>query len=402
MAKTVVGLFDNLAKAEDVVRDLVSNGFPREDVSIVASDAKGQYAGDVSSYEGKDTASAAVKGAGAGAAIGGIGGLIVGLATLAIPGVGPVVAAGPLVAALTGVGIGAAAGGLIGALTNMGVPESEAQHYAEGVRRGGVLVTVRVEDNMADRAADSMERYDAIDVEKRAAEWRQSGWTGYPPDIAARNTQEGEVRVPIVQEELQVGKRQVQRGGVRVYSHLTETPVEEEVRLREEHIRVDRQPVDRPASEADFRAAKEGTVELTETIEEPVVSKSARVVEEVVIGKEATERTETVRDKVRRTEVEVDESGASQTKGERGFDAYDADFRNNYQTNFPGGKYSYDQVMPAYQYGYTLARDKRYSKSDWSTVEPEARREWEGTNQGAWEDFKDAVRYSWDKVRGRR
>ena len=106
---------------------------------------------------------------------------LLGWALLAIPGIGPIVAAGPLVAALTGAGIGAVAGGLIGALTDVGVPEEEAGYYAEGVRRGGTLVTINAEDSMADQAIDILEDHNAVDVEQRASAWKQSGWTGYSP-----------------------------------------------------------------------------------------------------------------------------------------------------------------------------------------------------------------------------
>jgi len=141
-------------------------------------------------------------------------------------------------------------------------------------------------------------------------EERAAGTTAVPstPARAATTaTTAGTASIPIVEEELQVGKREVQRGGVRVYSHVVATPVEEEIRLREEHVRIQRNAVNRPATEADFQAFKEGSVELTETGEEAVVSKQARVVEEVTVGKDVSERTETVKDTVRRTEVEVEE-----------------------------------------------------------------------------------------------
>jgi uncharacterized protein (TIGR02271 family) len=115
-----------------------------------------------------------------------------------------------------------------------------------------------------------------------------------------------QARIPVVEEELKVGKRQVEGGGVRVKTNVTETPVEEQVNLREEHVRVERRPVDRPATAADMNEAQHGrTLEVREKSEEAVVSKDARVVEEVVVGKEATERTETVRDTVRKTDVDV-------------------------------------------------------------------------------------------------
>ena len=137
-------------------------------------------------------------------------------------------------------------------------------------------------------------------------------------DSATRSTAglaEG-ARIPVVEEELQVGKRQVQRGGVRVFTRVTETPVEESVNLHEEHARVERRAVNRPATEADFEAFKEGSIELRETAEQPVVSKAARVVEEVEVGKEATDRTETVRDTVRRSSVEVERIPGSETQTE--------------------------------------------------------------------------------------
>lgn len=426
MAKSVIGLFDTFTEAQGVVQDLVNSGFPREDISFVASDAEGKYANYRADADTTEMSGAAT-GATAGAVIGGLGGLLVGLGALAIPGVGPVIAAGPLVATLAGAGVGAVAGGLIGALTDIGVPEEEAQYYAEGVRRGGVLVTVRADDDKADRAVDIMRRHGAADIDQRGETWRQSGWTGfdtratpysleeqrqererYRTTHAATSTpaaSQGERSIPVVEEELQVGKRQVQRGGVRVYTRATEKPVEEQVRLREEHIKVERRPVDRPVTAADKDAFKERTVELSETDEEAVVSKRARVVEEVVVGKDVEHRTETVRDKVRRTDVEVEQLGSQQARGTTGFDAYETDFRQHFTTTFgsKGKNYTYDRYTPAYRYGYELASDKRYSGNEWNAVETQARRDWEARYQGqsTWEDVKDAIRYAWDKVRGR-
>jgi uncharacterized protein (TIGR02271 family) len=116
----------------------------------------------------------------------------------------------------------------------------------------------------------------------------------------------------VVEEELKVGKREVERGGVRVESRVEETPVTEEVQLREERVHVERRPVDRPVTDTD-KAFREGTLEVTERAEEAVVSKSARVVEEVVVGKEVEERTETVRDTLRRTDVDVQEVNSTDT-----------------------------------------------------------------------------------------
>ncbi len=210
--------------------------------------------------------------------------------------------------------MGAVAGGGIGAFTKMGVPEEDAPYYAEGIRRGGTLVTVSTDDDgLADQAADIMRSHGAVDIEERASEWKASGWSGdqagtgrQSGQVAGVVEQEGEQVVPVVKEELQVGKRQVERGGVKIYTHVTETPVEETIQLREQHADVERRPVDRPLSAADEAAFKEQSIEVHETAEEAVVAKRGRVVEEVVISKEEVEREETIRDTLRETDVEIE------------------------------------------------------------------------------------------------
>jgi Uncharacterized protein conserved in bacteria len=186
-----------------------------------------------------------------------------------------------------------------------------------------------------------------------------------------------------------------------VKTYVTEKPVQEKVNLREEQVHVDRRPVDRPAGEADFKAFKEGTIEVTETAEKPVVSKQARVVEEVVVGKDVKERTETVNDTVRRTQVDVQNMGAQGAPGttaRRTFEDWDADFRNHWQTNF-GTTGRYEDYQPAYRYGYDLSRNQQYLNRDWADVEPNIRRDWEARNPGTWDRFKDSVRYGWQRDR---
>ena len=179
--KTVVALYDNFSEAQRVVQDLVDHGFQRSNISIVASDNDGAYADYLAHEEDPDDVDAA-EGAGFGAIIGGLTGLLVSLSALAIPGIGPVLVAGPVVATLIGAGVGAVTGGLIGALVDMGVPEEEAGYYAEGVRRGGTLVSLTVSDHMTDRAIDIMDNHNPVDIEERVAGWQSSGWTGFDPD----------------------------------------------------------------------------------------------------------------------------------------------------------------------------------------------------------------------------
>jgi len=179
--KTITGLFDTYDDANDAVGELVATGVPRDDISIVANNATGWHK-DEETEAGEDAAT----GAGVGAVIGGAGGLATGLGLMAIPGVGPVVAAGWLAAtavgAVGGAVVGGAAGGIIGAMTNAGVPEDDAHVYAEGVRRGGTMVTARVEDNLAPDAEQILKQYNSVDVAGRRSEYEAGGWTGFDPN----------------------------------------------------------------------------------------------------------------------------------------------------------------------------------------------------------------------------
>ena len=186
--------------------------------------------------------------------------------------------------------------------------------YNEAFKRGsyGVSVTTAT-DAEADKAERILNDAGAIDIDEKAASWRKEGWTGGVATAmgaagTATTLEAGATRkLQEVEEELKVGKRAVAKGGVRIFTRMTEVPVSETVRLREEHANVKRTTVDRPATEADFAAFKEGSIEVREMGEEAVVSKTARVTGEVEVGKTATEREETVRDTVRKTTVDVEQ-----------------------------------------------------------------------------------------------
>lgn len=410
MAKIVVGMFDKLQDAHDAVEDLVRNGFKRDQISLVAGDKEGKLKDYAADKGGKDISQGAAGGAGIGAVIGGLGGLLVGLGLLTIPGVGPVLAAGPLVSALAGAGIGAATGGLVGALVDAGIPDERAKMYDEGVRRGATLVTVNSEDHMADQAADILNRHNPMDVDRRVQEW-QAGTTSQPEmrtvrkerDIPETRRSDAGETFEVTEEELRVGKRQVDKGGVRVHTYMSEKPVEENVNLRDEHVEVTRRPVDRPASEADLNAFQEGSFEVHETDEEVVVDKQARVVEEVEIHKDVEERQETVHDTLRRTEVDIEETGGRGMRQTADFDEYDTVYREHFNSNFGNTSYTYNQYRPYYQYGSELANHERYRNRRWEEVEKDARRDWERSHpSNPWEEVKAAVRQGWETVRGRR
>ncbi|HEX8352620.1 MAG TPA: YsnF/AvaK domain-containing protein [Pyrinomonadaceae bacterium] len=341
----------------------MSEGFRGDEVSVVSKKADGEgveveYVEEDGHKQVEDMA----KGAGTGAAIGGAAGLLLSLTALAIPGIGPVLAAGPLVALIAGAGIGATAGGLVSGLTRLGLEDDEAHTYAEGLKRGGTLVTVNTDNHHADLAVGVMRRLGAVEIDKRAAEWRESGWQGFAetetlrphvtPDRdeeATRRVERGsqvtaehepvrargladvprgaaaagdefavpppEVAIPVIAEELQVGKREVERGGVRVQKRVSEVPVEEDVTLREEHVNVDRRPADYTFHGTDSEAFQESIVEIKEAYEELILNKKARVVEEVVINKDVNERTETVRETLRKTEVDVESLEPGRARG---------------------------------------------------------------------------------------
>jgi uncharacterized membrane protein len=204
---TITALYDYREDAQRALRELVDMGIAREDVSLVALDAAGEY----SRYHGRDlpVESDTAEGAATGAVIGGLGGLVVGLAALAIPGIGPVLAAGPIASALiaggVSAGVGAVAGGLVGALVDLGLSEEEAGYYAEGVRRGGTLLTVTTTENMTNRVMDVMDRHNAVDIEERATAWRETGWAGYDPNARPYDVDE------IERERARYGTRQQPR-----------------------------------------------------------------------------------------------------------------------------------------------------------------------------------------------
>ncbi len=184
--QTVAAVFDRYEDAAAAVSKLEAAGVAHSDVSIVSNDAtqRDNYSTDPATRDA--AASGAGTGATVGTAVGAGAGLLAGLGMLAIPGVGPVVAAGWLVATLVGAGAGAAAGGLLGSLTGAGVSETDAHSYAEAVHRGGTLVTVRANDTNHDHVVSILDTDGAVDLNQRETAWRSEGWTGqYDGDTAA-------------------------------------------------------------------------------------------------------------------------------------------------------------------------------------------------------------------------
>lgn len=349
MERTIFALFDDALAALGAAGALEREGYPREAVSLLVPDPRGRYARVDEPAPPSDRGPRQRV-----------------FQPLQFPELGPAAITGPLTPALTGDERGAT---LVDALAALGLPDPAARHYFESMRRGQATLAVQVPDDAARNTVDLLRRLHARAVDDTGAPTRapEPALPSAPP---ARDDVRDQVTVPVVEEHLEIGKRQVQRGGVRIHSHVVEEPVEERVSLREERVTVERRPVYRDATDDDLADFQEGSIEIHETIEEPVIVKRRRVVEEIVVGKQTRERTETISDTIRKQHVSVEP--------------------------ISGG-----DPDSAARYGAALARDDRYRGARWSDIEPHARREWETVeNAGPWEQIKDAVRGAWQKVSG--
>lgn len=375
MQHTLVAVFDNRGDAQSAMDDLMSAGFSREEVRLSEGDPTG-------APTGPDTSA----------------------------------------------GDHSMGSGIKHFFSNLfGTDNSEhAEKYSDAVTRGHqVLTVVAADEPEVERAADIVERHGPVDIDDKVAEWSggaasagakrtaagaQQSVQGTSSSMqgAAQGSVQGSVQgaatgsqqragtteataIPVIQEELRVGKREVQRGSVRVFQHIVETPVNETVSLREEHVNVERHAVDRPLGSDEVAAFQEKSIELRETAEEAVVQKSARVVEEVVVGKEVSQHQEQISDTVRHTEVEVERQAAGGTD-----DSY---YRSHFDSNYASGGGRYEDYAPAYSYGSSMAGSDQYRGRQWNDVESNLRSDWEARNPGsAWDKFKAAVRHGWERI----
>lgn len=276
MKQTVVGLFDKSSDAQQAVEQLLSSGFSNDNVDIssgaINAGTNANSTSNSNDHEG---------------------------------------------------GIGKFFKNLFG--------DDDADRYTKVASRSNSIVTVMAQsDDEAERAADILDENGAVNVDEKANEYGYGQTQGVTDTSDNYNTtsdadnytfnndaENVNKAIPIIEENLEVGKRTIQTGGVRLKSRIVERPIEENLRLREEYVRVERNTVDRAATDADFNAFKEGEIEIKEHAEVPVVSKQARVVEEVSLGKDVNERNETISDTVRKTEVDVEDIEDSKTTSAR-------------------------------------------------------------------------------------
>ena len=308
----------------------------------------------------------------------------------------------------------------------------QAGHYSEAVRRGSAVLTVTVaDDSRVEKARSALAAAGAVDIDKRTESWKQAGYTGFDPAsepykseeiLAERSRNQGQMSLlkqpaapgasdtartsqvaegTIIREDLEAGKREVGLGTVQVASRTEIRPVEEQVQLREERAEIERQAMDRSASEADLKAFGGGAIEIHETAERAMVGNTARVGGEAVVGKETDMRTETISEQVRNTVVDVDKTQAKPSMAAQA----SPDYRTHYQANMAAMGGTYEDYQPAYTYGSEMRSDPRYASRSWEDVEADAKSDWSSRNTGGsstWEKSKQAIKHGWESMTGRR
>ncbi len=350
MAKTIVGLYDDRTTAHKALKDLENAGFGKDHLSFASNEK-----GDRSTYEYD-------------------------VNEVAAPNL----------------------------LTERGIPSDEADFYSEGVRRGGAIIVARVHDSNIDQAVDIMARHNPIRFEDRHQEYKTEGFTGYDASANAFTAEEmtterdrfadqAKTRMQEVEESLKVGKREYIAGGVRVHKYVDTENVSETLRLRHEHVDVDRTTMDRALTpdEAD-RAFTEDTVELVERAEEAVVSKEARITGEVSVGKEVEFEDKVITDTLRSTRIEVE-----QIAGE--FSKHSPVFEEHYATAYATTDMDYDYYEPAYKYGFAAGQTENYRDHDYNKVESSLRSDYTTRygkdDDSAWDNVKDAVKHGYNKAK---
>lgn len=431
---TVVGVFHSRDDARAAIDALKEANFPASGISILSPDRRETET--MAEETGTHAGSGAATGAVAGGVLGGLGGWLLGIGALAIPGIGPFIAAGAFASALGGAAIGAGVGAIAGALTGMGVPDEEASYYEGEVKSGRTLVTVAA-DGRYSEARTILRQYGAYDIETQdAGRGRQvSGAAAVPAttgelrqattttrtelprerasdvgrDVGRRA--EGDQRIELREEELQVRKQAMQTGEVGISKEVVseqrtlEVPVTREEVVVERHA-VDRRPSDRPVDD------RGEVIEVPLRQEEVTLEKRPVVYEEVEVGKRSVQETQQVSGTVRREELAVEREGqvnvagaGSQgrtTAGTGDWNTAMAGYRSRWQQRAGSSGGRWEDVEPSYRYGYDLRQRSDYRGRNWADVEPNVRRDWETRNPNTpWDRAKEGIRDAWENVPGR-
>lgn len=338
--RTLIGLFEGRAEAKTTMNELRKLGARESNFSLLSTD--GGAVGDLT------------------------------LESIDVPGMGRVGACGPIAGYITRSAAMNAPDAIAAALVELGLPASEAAAYVDGVRRGYTLEAVTVEEGQAAQALQIMKDH-SVGTRREAGAIREP---------AAQRAEE-EIVIPVIAEELAVGKRTEEAGGMRVETHVEHVPVEQTATLREERVDVERRAVDRPATAAEAgEAFRDRAVEMVAQAEEPIVEKRAHVVEEVVLRKDVGTRTEAIKDTVQRTAVDIQKLD-----------------REHFDKTYAATGAPFESYGPAYKYGSDLREDSRFQAAGWEGVEPQARATWEERNPGTWDRFKAAIQHAWERAK---
>ena len=431
MAKTVIASFDSFHDAQQTLAVLQREGFRTDDVSIIGRGATddfqqgatgaldvppGSRAEDLRSATPveratgeltqdapaalSDTGKGAAVGAATGGVRGGAAGLAVALMGLTIPGIGPLLAAGPLAAALAGAGIGAVAGGLLGGLTSVGVPEHEAHVYAESVRRGGALVLVRADDDAeALRAAALLREHGAVDIDNRAEQWRAQGWQRHEPMADAQTGTQ--TRTYGTGTGLGMGMTAGTRSDDRVASEHTGYAHHGDVRQG-----------------SDVSSASANTVGADAGMTAPLgvaplgvgaVRQSAAARDDMAADRQVLDTTREARAGTGLRSSTAGTVGSTVGSGSGSASALttprlDDPYRQHFNQHFSeSGSGQFEHYEPAYRYGEDLREVDRYRGRRWEEIELSAREDWERRYPdqagSGWDRVKSAVRYGWERTK---
>jgi uncharacterized protein (TIGR02271 family) len=397
---TVVGVFHERNQAREAIEALKDANFPPESISILSPDK--QATETMAEETGTHAGSAAATGAVTGGILGGLGGWLLGIGALAIPGIGPFIAAGAFASALTGAAIGAGVGAVAGALVGMGIPKEEADYYEGEVKSGRTLVTVKA-DGRYDEAQSILRRHDAYDIQNRAGSAATATGVvagqsaGAARGVATEDAQTMQLR----EEQLQARKTAVETGQVTLGKEVVEEQKTLEVPVTREEVYVDRRPVDRP-SDRPVEAGAGQTIEVPVREERVELDKQAVVYEEVGVNKQQVVQNQQVSDTVRREELRVDKQGdvnLPAAGGVRTWDQVMPSYRQRWQQRVGSTGGRWEDYEPGYRYGYELRGRPEYRGRNWTDVESQVQRDWTQRNPSTpWDRVRDSVRETWENA----
>jgi uncharacterized protein (TIGR02271 family) len=304
---TVVGVFQEREQAREAIDALKDANFPAESISILSPDKEATAA--MAEETGTHAGSAAATGAVTGGILGGLGGWLLGIGALAIPGIGPFIAAGAFASALTGAAVGAGVGAIAGALVGMGIPKEEADYYEGEVKSGRTLVTVKA-DSRYDEAQSILRQQGAYDIQNRAGSAATASGVvaGQSVSTAHGSATEEANTLQLREEQLEARKTAVETGQVTLGKEIVEEQKTLEVPVTREEVYVDRRPVDRP-SDRPVEAGAGQTIEVPVREERLELDKQAVVYEEVAVNKQQVVQNQQVSDTVRREEARIEGEG---------------------------------------------------------------------------------------------